>query len=176
MGGKGFLKGALGGVIAGVVILVLLVGAPSWSQGFLGQTSSATGGQQGAQNQAAQSSISIESVSLRSGTITIVVRNVGAVPVSVGSITVFTGITSNSEFRAKILATIPPAGPVSIVASDGSAWTIMPSDGSSYHNIPRGTSVTLTLSGPTPFAPNDLLSVKVATTVGTFAQSQFTVQ
>src|SRR3990172_11988450 len=73
-----------------------------WSQGFLSQTSSSTGSQQGAQNQAAQSSVNIETALFKlnttntyangtesnHGRMTLIVRNVGSVAVTVGSITV----------------------------------------------------------------------------------------
>ena len=71
-----------------------------WSQGFLSQTSSSTGSQQGAQNQAAQSSIAIESATFQLNTTntgtnvtaatsgsTVIIRNVGAVAITLGSIT-----------------------------------------------------------------------------------------
>jgi len=161
----------------GIVILTLIAGASLWpqAQGFLSQLSSGTGGQQGAQNQAAQSSIAIDSASVRNGTVLIVIRNVGAVSVSIGSISLG-GLQSNSGFRAEILVATPPSGHVSIVASDGSSWTITPSDGSSYQNIAKGSAFALTLQGPSAFAkPNDVLILKVKTTVGTFAQTQLTV-
>ena len=51
-----------------------------WSQGFLNNTSSGTGAQQGAQNQAAQSSLSIEQQVMTAGsseTITLIIRKSG---------------------------------------------------------------------------------------------------
>src|SRR3990172_7678831 len=71
-----------------------------WSQGFLSQTSQSTGSQQGAQNQAAQSSITIEVATFQPTNSTsvskasVIVRNVGAVAINIGSLTV-TGISSN---------------------------------------------------------------------------------
>src|SRR3990172_7857215 len=58
-----------------------------WRKGFLSQTSSSTGSQQGAQNQAAQSSIAIEvaTFDLTTNSSTVIVRNVGAVSISIGS-------------------------------------------------------------------------------------------
>src|SRR3990167_464512 len=73
-----------------------------WSQGFLSQTSGSTGSQQGTQNQAAQSSINIEATVFNNTSATIIVRNVGAVAISIGSMTV-TGISSNAGFTGSLI-------------------------------------------------------------------------
>jgi FlaG/FlaF family flagellin (archaellin) len=127
-----------------------------WSQGFLSQTSSATGGQQGAQNIAAQSSISIEMAVFTTGangTSTVIVRNVGSVSVTLGSIVV-QGTSSNAGFKTAVINTAPSCTPAA---------------------IPKGSACTLTVTGITNLASGDVVSTKVTTTAGTFAAAQFTV-
>jgi len=171
-----------------------------WSQGFLSQTSSATGGQQGAQNQAAQSSISIELgtftknstagwASGKGPQMQIVVRNVGAVAINIGSVTV-SGISSNVGFKGSVITTIS-TGTVTPATSDGTTWTASPSGVAAwttstpgYLTIPKGSALTITLTGtaaPSPavtktwLTSGDIVNIKVTTAVGTFAQAQFTV-
>ncbi len=174
-----------------------------WSQGFLSQTSSATGGQQGAQNQAAQSSISIElaTFTTTSGSpqITVIIRNVGAVSVTLGSVTV-NGLSSNTGFQGTLVGSALPttgtnAGGTCPCAITGTV-TATPTDGTwsgtlvvtstsktaTAISLAKGSSAVLTLSGsalPTPtktqVTSGDVLSIKVTTNVGTFAQAQFTV-
>ncbi len=157
-----------------------------WSQGFLSQTSSATGGQQGAQNVAAQSSISIELATFTSSPtapgITLVVRNVGAVSVTLGTI-IIAGNTGNADFHGSVSVpvTISTGALGTITASDAGAWT---SSSAGFNNIAKGKSVTLVLTATgatttastgTAITSGDVINIKVTTTVGTFAQAQFTV-
>lgn len=174
----GLAKGAVAGVILGVGILALLL-----SPAFLTLTPTSAGGQQGSQNQAAQSSITIETATFVTGTtsakMTLIVRNVGAVPVTLASISV-TSASSNLGFRGDILVAIPLSGSVTVLASEGIAWAVSPSGVSSYQNSPKGSAIAVTFEGPaspgnTKLAPGDSISIKVVTTVGTFATSQFTV-
>ena len=158
-----------------------------WSQGFLAQTSESTGSQQGSQNQAAQSSVAIESAlfAAASNKTIVSVRNVGAVAVSIGSI-VITGPSSNAGYTGYISITIPDSGNVSssnIAKSSGATITISPSTASSYRSVAKGASVTTAVdAAPTGGEANnndiksgDTITIKVTTSVGTFAQSSFTV-
>lgn len=157
-----------------------------WSQGFLAQTSESTGSQQGTQNQAAQSSISIENALFTSGAtgtnvvntprITILIRNVGAVAVKLGSVSV-SGPSSNAGFTGTLLVgSLAASG--AVTANDG-LWAYVLSSVS----IPKGGSATLTITQATVNATipltevlsGDTLTLKVTTGVGTFAQSTFTV-
>jgi len=163
-----------------------------WSQGFLSQTSSAAGSQQAVQNQAAQSSIAVESVSFipaASGgncntapncKLVAVIRNVGAVSINFGTVSI-TGITSNSGFKGNVV--IAAAG--SSVALSGAAttsssgtWTV--SSDVATNGVAKSAAVTLTFTSTTSNADTNLLSgdvvsVKVTTGVGTFASGQFTI-
>jgi len=189
-----------------------------WSQGFLSQTSSAAGGQQSQQNIAAQSSVSIELVSFTSATsastgcptsagtecaMTIVIRNVGAVAETLGSLTV-TGSSSNSGFSGTFVVptlACTPGNTLNPVAAGGykcggtgsavtgtssditpAVWEI--SSGTTYtSSIPKGSSVTLKLTnnpagadtGNNMILSGDVISFKITTSAGTFAPQQYTV-
>jgi len=166
-----------------------------WSQGFLSQTSSSTGGQQGAQNQAAQSSISIELATFKTGAIntnavntpqiTVVVRNVGAVGITPGSVTV-TGPSSNAGFVGALtlgtLTTCPSSGTATTVTSTDGSWSCTLSSTTSI--VGKGSSTTLVLTqataalatlSKTQILSGDVINIKITTNVGTFAQAQFTV-
>ncbi len=161
-----------------------------WSQGFLSQTSESTGSQQGSQNQAAQSSISIEVATFKLNTtspgstnaahenITMIVRNVGAVAVSLGSVTI-TGINSNAGFKGSVQASVSGTSLGAVTASDGSAWA-KAGTSTSLASIAKGTSVTVSLGsgasrGTTDLTSGDAITIKVTTGVGTFAQATYTV-
>ena len=149
-------KKAVAPVLATLLMIAVAVAMSviifMWSQGFLSQTSTSTGGQQGAQNQAAQSSISIEDVlfSTANQNATVIIRNVGAVSVDLGSMTVV-GASSNAGFSGNDITTF-----VAVSLAKGAASL-------------EGTG---TLTG---IAAGDVVTFKVTTTVGTFAQATFTV-
>jgi hypothetical protein len=172
-----------------------------WSQGFLSNTSSATGGQQGSQNQAAQSSISIElatfiagpsSGSATTGTscgaadagtpkMTLVARNVGAVAVTLGSLTM-TGLSSNSGFKGSVSVTSVSSTVTTLVAvssQTSGTWDYSTTGATLNKGASATISVCQTAATATPFNTNilsgDVVNVKLTTSVGTFAQSQFTV-
>jgi hypothetical protein len=163
-----------------------------WSQGFLSQTSESVGGQQGSQNQAAQSSIAIETAlfTVAAGTdttsipkFTVVVRNVGAVAVTLGSITV-QGLSANSGFTGSLTYTWTSTASTDITETSGT-WTIgTGTDTSSEVQVAKAAAVTvvltesvttLTSSDNTYLRSGDVVTIKVATSVGTFAQSTYTV-
>jgi len=163
-----------------------------WSQGFLSQTSESVGGQQGAQNVAAQSSIAIEAAlfTVASSTdtasipkIVTVIRNVGAVAVTLGSITV-SGISSNSGFTGNLQYAWNSTSYQNIIESSGT-WTMGAStDTSSEVQLAKGASVAVTMtetgtgltsSDNTFLKSGDVITIKVTTTVGTFAQASYTV-
>lgn len=155
-----------------------------WSQGFLAQTSESTGGQQGAQNQAAQSSISVEAVTFtKPDAITLVVRNVGAVSVELGSVSVTPGSanpTGSHLYKPITVSTLSatmggdvnaPAGLSQNTTSTCSATT-----------LPKGSAATIILNldtrGTAPgwyLSSGDVTTIKLTTSVGTFAQSTHTV-
>ncbi|MBI2184250.1 MAG: hypothetical protein HYU39_04740 [Thaumarchaeota archaeon] len=163
-----------------------------WSQGFLAQTSEATGSQQGSQNQAAQSSISIESSLFVAAAstdtnakpkITVIVRNVGAVAITLGSISI-TGVSSNVGFKGNLLYTWTTSASTDITETSGT-WTIAAAtDISSEVLVQKGSSVTLALTesgtalastDDTYLSSGDTVTIKITTAAGTFAQSTFTV-
>lgn len=127
-----------------------------WSQNFLSQTSESTGSQQGSQNQAAQSSISIENTlfnTLGNGTkeATVYIRNVGAVSVN-PAMGVASGISSNAGFKSQVTnATSSTNSPLAKGA---------------------GSSMKFHLTG---LISGDTVTFKVTTVVGTFAQATYTV-
>ena len=123
----------------------------TWSQGFLSQTGEAASAQQAAQNVAAQSGILIEAVTFSgSNQIIAYVRNVGAATVTVDS--------------AEVVIRTAGATKVDVQTSLGKS--IDPRD---------AESVTITLSGGITFSSGDVVTVKLITTVGTFAQATYTV-
>lgn len=142
-----------------ILVAGSLLGAVTWSQGFLSQTSSAAGGQQGGQNQAAQSSVSLESATFATGLlpkVTLLIRNVGAVPVMLQSITL-QGASSNRGFRSSMTDPNP---------------SCMPSSGLEQGQTCTYTTTTAYLAGMTG---GDLINIRATTSVGTFAQAQYTV-
>jgi FlaG/FlaF family flagellin (archaellin) len=178
---KAKTKKAVAPVLATLLMIAVAVSMSviifMWGQGFLSQTSEGTGAQQGAQNQAAQSSISVEAVLFEASTskpnITVVVRNVGAVAIELGSITV-TGVTANSGFKGSLMGSIDTT--FTLTASSGS-W----SGSATATSISKGNSATITLNGTTSATDDtviqsgDIVTIKVTTRVGTFAQASFTV-
>jgi FlaG/FlaF family flagellin (archaellin) len=157
-----------------------------WGQGFLSQTSEGTGAQQGAQNQAAQSSVAIEAVlfnpnaTSNTATISIIVRNVGAVAIKLGAVSI-TGLSANAEMTGNVLGTL----------SD-STWTVTGSDDSGNQSwsasggtstLSKGEAATIVFTrtddtgeaDDTWFDSGDVITIKVTTTVGTFAQASYTV-
>tara|TARA_B100001971_G_C18141712_1_gene510728 strand:- start:37 stop:546 length:510 start_codon:yes stop_codon:yes gene_type:complete len=130
-----------------------------WSQGFLAGTADSTGSQQGAQNQAAQSSISIEASTFSTTTNTsiVIVRNVGAVAVQLGNI-IATGISSNTGFSG-----------ANTIDINNATFTLS-----------KGASVNIDLSAAFfnsggGLASGDVVTMKVTTDKGTFAQQSYTV-
>lgn len=124
-----------------------------WSQSFLAQTSESTGSQQGSQNQAAQSSIAIEAiVSNGNETLTVLVRNVGAVSIELGSMTVYS-LSSNAGYTGS-----------SIKITDFNNPSLAKGEGT--------TELSKILTG---LGPGDVLTIKVTTKAGTFAQSSVTI-
>ncbi|MCD6511120.1 MAG: hypothetical protein J7K45_00810 [Thaumarchaeota archaeon] len=188
------------------VSVALAVVIFTWSQGFLSSTSSAIGTEQGAQNIAAQSQITLENVipdkvnDLPSGSdttignFTIIVRNVGSVSVSLGTITI-QGLPANSGMSGTINILIGSSGSANpditaITANaDTSKIKIYESDGgteatnSYFQNIAKGDSVTFivsitgndTANTDLDLQSGDFITVKATTTVGSFAQYSVTV-
>jgi FlaG/FlaF family flagellin (archaellin) len=185
---KARTKKAVAPVLATLLMIAVAVSMSviifMWGQGFLSQTSEGTGAQQGAQNQAAQSSIAIEAAIFETGTsakITLIVRNVGAVAVDLGSISV-TGPSANAGFTGWVSATLSD-GSWSTDASDESDTTQYWTTDGGTSTLSKGSSATITLTrtegssvdDDTAISSGDIITIKVTTTVGTFAQSSFTV-
>jgi FlaG/FlaF family flagellin (archaellin) len=148
-------KKAVAPVLATLLMIAVAVAMSviifMWSQGFLSQTSESTGSQQGAQNQAAQSSVAIETITFSGTTATVYFRNVGSVSITPALLTA-QGISSNSGFTG--------------TATNSTNLT----SGSIAKGA--GSSNAMTLSG---LAAGDVVSFKITTTAGTFAQGTFTV-
>jgi flagellin-like protein len=161
----------------------------TWSQSFLSQTSEAAAGQQASQNVAAQSGIAIEAVTAQAstttanGTATIYIRNVGAASVKLGSIGVL-GRSGNAGFKAAIVnGSLAPNTSYYYYATGKRFEITTPSS----LTLPKGdaTSVTVNFAkkGTTTdtdddnyeLRSGDVLTVKVTTTAGTFAQATYTV-
>lgn len=157
------------------VSVALAVVIFTWSQGFLSSTSSAVGTEQGAQNIAAQSQVAIENVITdpSANTIEIIIRNVGSVSATIGSIQI-QGIPANAGLNKSVAIVVPSSG--TITAPTGVS-SISPNTASSY-TLPKGSSldVTVTFTGATGYdlISGDFITVKVPTTVGSFAQYSVT--
>ncbi len=167
------------------VAVALAVVIFTWSQGFLSSTSSAVGTEQGAQNIAAQSQIAIENVIVNptsgSESIKIIVRNVGSVTVNVSSIQI-QGMPSNSGFKNFLTAIVnDDSNGIQTVTPSGhgvDTGDFSSSSGSYTLSKGSGTVITVDLSGAdTGWKPasGDFITVKVTTTVGSFAQYSVTV-
>jgi len=147
-------KKAVSPVLATLMMVAVAVALSviifTWSQSFLSQTSEAASGQQAAQNIAAQSGILIESATFAPGTgATITVRNVGAVSVTLGN-AIATGRPDNSGFTDSTTGT--PA----------------------TSSLNKGSATTITFNIAT-LARGDVVTFKVTTTAGTFAQATYIV-
>ncbi len=159
-----------------------------WSQGFLAQTSESTGSQQGSQNQAAQSSIAIETVTgtptsgtvgSNTTTLTVLARNVGAIAINVGSLTI-TGLSSNTRFNGSLIAIATGDTTMAVTSSPTGGWAALAS-AEGLEAVSKGGGIIITLTGTNlgpkqnQLAPGDVVTVKLTTDKGTFAQSSFTV-
>ncbi len=149
-----------------------------WSQGFLSNTSNAVGGQQGSQNQAAQSAIAVEQVTFTgTTTMTIVIRNVGATGVFLGSITVSPS-SGNTGFTSPMTDSITlAANPVALGKGCG-VVVVMIIGVSATPTYTCTTLATWTFGTPTgsgTFASGDSVTVKATSTVGTFGSASGTV-
>jgi flagellin-like protein len=124
----------------------------TWSQGFLSQTGEAAQSGQQAQNIAAQSGILIEAVTFNTTasppTATVYVRNVGTTTVTVDSaqMVIRSGASSRIEIPSLTSTSIPPR-----------------------------ESQSITLSNFDSLNSGDVVTIKLITTAGTFAQATFTV-
>jgi flagellin-like protein len=186
-------KKAVSPVLATLMMVAVAVALSviifTWSQSFLSQTSEAASGQQAAQNIAAQSGILIEAVvltpsgSTANGSATIYLRNVGAVAVMPGQIAVI-GRSTNTGFNQSI---------PQLFTSGTTSYTYTYTSGANT----RSLSINLTPATPLSksagaiitvnFAKDnaagkgwkllsgDVITVKVTTTAGTFAQGTYTV-
>jgi len=127
-----------------------------WSQGFLSNSSGAVGGQQGAQNQAAQSSVAISSATASdsSTAVSIVVTNVGAVKVALGSISITPASGNSGTWSSLVDTTL---------------------GGCSKTSLNKGESTACSETLGANAKSGDTLNIKVTTQVGTFATSQYTV-
>ncbi len=178
-------------MIAVAVALAVVIFA--WSQGFLSSTSSAVGTEQGAQNIAAQSQIAIENVipDPDNNQVTIIIRNVGSVTVTLGSIQI-QGLPANTGINETVSLLVPTDTTQTLTAVNGSSIEVIhvyDSTGTDLLNnavgdaltIQKGRSVTLTvtLSKTTDrtadvLVSGDFITVKATTRVGSFAQYSVT--
>jgi flagellin-like protein len=154
---KKVAKSAVSPVLATLMMVAVAVALSviifTWSQGFLSQTGEAASGQQAAQNIAAQSGILIESATFSgvggaSPTATVYVRNVGTTTVTVDSaqMVIRSGASSRIEIPSLTSTSISPR-----------------------------ESESITLSNFGSLSSGDVVTIKLITTVGTFAQATFMV-
>ena len=152
---KKMAKRAVSPVLATLMMVAVAVAMSviifTWSQSFLSQTSEAASGQQAAQNIAAQSGILIESATFTTGSssVDVTIRNVGKVTVTLGRyyITQTSGGTTSSN-------------------SDSF---------SSSDTVEPGSATTKTLTLPSSASSGDIITIKVTTKAGTFAQATYIV-
>ena len=162
-------KKAVSPVLATLMMVAVAVAMSviifTWSQSFLSQTSEAASGQQAAQNIAAQSGILIESVTFNTAasppTATVYVRNVGSVSV-IPALAVASGRPGQGFTTVATAASITSA----TVATGTSAL------GSMTLGKGAGAWIQFTLTG---LNSGDVITFKVTTTSGTFAQGTYTV-
>jgi len=159
---KKMAKRAVSPVLATLMMVAVAVALSviifTWSQGFLSQTGEAASGQQAAQNIAAQSGILIESVTFSGTTATVYVRNVGTVSV-IPALAVAGGRPGQG------FTTIATASSITSGAATSALGSMTLSKGA-------GAWIQFTLTGLTS---GDVVSFKVTTTSGTFAQATYTV-
>ena len=179
--GKKAVSPVLATLMMVAVAVALSVIIFTWSQSFLSQTSEAAQSGQQAQNIAAQSGILIESVvtdpwdNTNGGYIKLYVRNVGAVSVTLGTVVITPG-SGNTGLTNPVTASYTSSG-----------WSVVPAGTkiqithTGTQPIGKGDSYTLTItfttaaeSGYRP-ASGDVITIKVTTQTGTFAQATYTV-
>jgi len=181
-------KRAVSPVLATLMMVAVAVGLSviifTWSQNYLSQTSEAASAQQAAQNIAAQSGIIIEAVTLKpsetgatgNGTAKIYIRNVGSVAILPGQVAVI-GRATNAGFNQSIpqLLTWTTNNPtVTYLNSYEISWTpttALSKGGGAVITVnfaKKGVKDYQLLSG-------DVITIKVTTTAGTFAQGTYTV-
>ena len=143
-----------------------------WSQNFLSTTSEAAAGQQAVQNRAAQSSIGIESVNFPSGEnthIQAIVRNTGNAYINIG------GVYINGEYVASEFTTSNE------YTSNKALWMAFDESGSQINTLdtqtgtvpPRGYA--LVNIHYDSWTPGQTYTIKITTTVGTFAETTLMV-
>jgi flagellin-like protein len=153
---KKIARRAISPVLATLMMVAVAVALSviifTWSQSFLSQTSEAASGQQAQQNIAAQSGILIESATFNTAasppTATVYVRNVGTTTVTVDSaqMVIRSGASSRIEIPSLTSTSISPR-----------------------------ESKSITLSNFGSLSSGDVVTIKLITTAGTFAQATFTV-
>jgi len=160
-------KKAVSPVLATLMMVAVAVAMSviifTWSQGFLSQTGEAAAGQQASQNVAAQSGILIESVTFSgvgggSLTATVYVRNVG-------SVSVIPALAVASGRPGQGFTTVATAAQIT-------SGTTISALGSLTLDKGAGACIQFTLTG---LKSGDVVSFKVTTTSGTFAQATYTV-
>jgi len=151
---KKMAKKAVSPVLATLMMVAVAVALSviifTWSQSFLSQTGEAASGQQAQQNIAAQSGILIESAKFSSNSVDVTVRNVGKVTVTLGN-----------YYITKTSAGTTTSYTGSFTSSD----TVNPGSATTKTLSPTGVS----------FTSGDIVTIKVTTTAGTFAQATYIV-
>jgi len=146
-------KRAVSPVLATLMMVAVAVAMSviifTWSQSFLSQTGEAASGQQASQNIAAQSGILIESVTF-GGTPSVTVRNVGKVQVTLAS--------------------------YYLTQTRGASTSSTSQDITSNADLSPGVAKSYTISSPMGgFQSGDIVTIKVTTKAGTFAQATYIV-
>jgi len=160
-------KRAVSPVLATLMMVAVAVAMSviifTWSQSFLSQTGEAASGQQAAQNIAAQSGILIESATFTtgvSGQAIVTVRNVGATSIDIGTV-LATGKPSQGFTGSSTTATFDEDFDGNF-AEDGLG-------------ISKGSAVAIKITGLSNLAHGDVVTFKITTKVGTFAQATYIV-
>jgi len=186
-------KKAVSPVLATLMMVAVAVAMSviifTWSQGFLSQTGEAAQSGQEAQNIAAQSGILIEAVvltpsgSTANGSATIYLRNVGGVAVMPGQIAVI-GRSTNTGFNQSI-PQLFTSGTTSYTYTYTSGTNIRPLSINLTPATPlsksAGAIITVNFARDNAagkgwkLLSGDVITVKVTTTAGTFAQGTYTV-
>jgi flagellin-like protein len=163
--GKKAVSPVLATLMMVAVAVALSVIIFTWSQGFLSQTGEAAQSGQQAQNIAAQSGILIESATFDvSDKYAIVyVRNVGATSIDIGTV-LATGKPGQGFQTSSTTAQFDEDLDGNFGESD--------EDGL---GISKGSAVAIKITGLSGLAHGDVVTFKITTKVGTFAQATYVV-
>jgi flagellin-like protein len=169
-------KKAVSPVLATLLMIAIAVSMSvilfMWSQNFLATTGEATAGQQAVQIRAAQSSIALESVSFRSATrMEIVARNTGSANINIGGVYI-NGLPINTTYSTSTGLAFPSGTAAVWYAFEEDNTQTTTAINLETGTVPmRGYALIKVNFGSPFFTLGSTYTIKVTTTVGTFAET-----